>query len=236
MINIAPGGSGDGEEKVTTVIADDLEIQGTMKFKNSLMIKGILEGEIISEGLLIVGPTAKVAAKITTKDLISHGEIQGDVTASDRVMLKSTSSHNGNITTPYIVIESGSIFNGSCIMKREEPVQIADVVFTEAMVEKETVSEEEITEETEMQITEEQITEEQITEEQITEEQITEEQITEEQITETVWSTTEEQITEEQITEEQITEEQITEEQITETVWSTEDEYSVPKPPKAELF
>jgi cytoskeletal protein CcmA (bactofilin family) len=155
MINIAPGDLNDSAERVTTVIADDLEIQGTMKFKNSLMIKGILEGEIISEGLLIVGPTAKVAAKITTKNLISHGEIQGDVTASDRVILKSTSTHNGNITTPNIVIESGSIFNGSCIMKMEAPIQIPDTVFTETIVEKETVSEE-ITEEAEIQKTEEQ--------------------------------------------------------------------------------
>jgi cytoskeletal protein CcmA (bactofilin family) len=107
------------EEGITTILADDLEIQGIIKFKSSLMIKGILEGEIISEGLLIAGSTAKVAAKITTKNLISHGEIQGDVTASEQVILKNTAVHNGNITTPNIVIESGSVFNGSCIMKKE---------------------------------------------------------------------------------------------------------------------
>jgi cytoskeletal protein CcmA (bactofilin family) len=112
------GGAG-GPEKVTTVIADDLEIRGTMKFKSSLMIKGIFQGEVVSEGLLIVGPTAKVAASITTKDLVSHGEIQGDVTASEQVILKNTSVHTGDITTPHIVIESGSLFNGSCIMKRD---------------------------------------------------------------------------------------------------------------------
>ncbi|MCX5810778.1 MAG: polymer-forming cytoskeletal protein [Proteobacteria bacterium] len=160
MTNIAPGGTGDSEEKVTTIIADDLEIQGTMKFKNPLMIKGVLEGEIISEGLLIVGPTARVAAKITTKNLISHGEIQGDVTASNRVILKSTSAHNGNITTPNIVIESGSIFNGSCIMKREEPAtQTSDTVFAEDTANIETVSEEKIAEEADMQEIEEQSTE-----------------------------------------------------------------------------
>ncbi len=164
MTNIAPGGTGDGEEKVTTIIADDLEIQGTMKFKNSLMIKGVLEGEIISEGLLIVGPTARVAAKITTKNLISHGEIQGDVTASDRVVLKSTSSHNGNITTPNIVIESGSIFNGSCIMVREEPVRTPDVVFTEDTADAEIISEEKTAEEADIQEMEEQSPEEEKTE------------------------------------------------------------------------
>ncbi|MCX5807313.1 MAG: polymer-forming cytoskeletal protein [Proteobacteria bacterium] len=165
MINIAPKDSGESEEKVTTIIADDLEIQGTMKFKNSLMIKGVLEGEIISEGLLIVGPTAKVTAKITTKNLISHGEIKGDVTASDRVILKNTSAHNGNITTPNIVIESGSIFNGSCIMKKEEPVvQAPDIVSTETIVNEETILEEEITREAEEPKTEEQKTEEPKTE------------------------------------------------------------------------
>ncbi|MCX5810620.1 MAG: polymer-forming cytoskeletal protein, partial [Proteobacteria bacterium] len=58
-------------------------------------------------------------ATITTKNLISHGEIQGDVTASEQVILKSSAVHNGNITTPDIVIEKGSLFNGSCTMKRD---------------------------------------------------------------------------------------------------------------------
>jgi cytoskeletal protein CcmA (bactofilin family) len=119
MTNLASGPQGIGEENVTTVLADDLEIKGTMKFKSSLMIKGVFEGEIISEGLLIVGPTAKVTATITTKNLISHGDIKGDVTASEQVILKETAVHTGNITTPSIVLESGSLFNGSCIMQRD---------------------------------------------------------------------------------------------------------------------
>ena len=106
-------------ENVTTTLADDLDIKGTITFKSSLMIKGTFEGEILSEGLLIVGPDAKVSATITTKNLISHGEIKGDVTARERVILKNSAVHAGNITTPNIVIESGSFFNGSCIMTKK---------------------------------------------------------------------------------------------------------------------
>jgi cytoskeletal protein CcmA (bactofilin family) len=105
------------ETNITTILADDLNINGTMTFKSSLMIKGTLEGEIMSEGLLIVGPTAKVNAKISTKKLISHGEITGDVTASEQVVLKATAVHTGNITTKNIIVESGSLFNGSISMK-----------------------------------------------------------------------------------------------------------------------
>jgi cytoskeletal protein CcmA (bactofilin family) len=121
MANTNPPASGIDEANITTILADDLDINGTMTFKSSLMIKGTLEGEIMSEGLLIVGPTAKVNAKISTKKLISHGEIKGDVTATEQVVLKETAVHTGNITTQNIIVESGSLFNGSISMKGKEP-------------------------------------------------------------------------------------------------------------------
>jgi len=111
----------DIEEKdITTVVADDLEIKGTIKFKSSVMLKGVFEGEIFSEGLLVVGPTAKVTATITTKTLISHGEITGNVIANEHVTLKGTSLHNGDIATPNITIENGAVFNGSCAMRAKD--------------------------------------------------------------------------------------------------------------------
>jgi len=119
MAPIVPPTSEQTEEKVITVIAEDMHIKGSLSFETSLMIKGSLEGEIISEGLLVVGPTAKINATIVTKRLISRGEITGDVTASEQVVLKETSTQTGSITTPYLIVERGAIFNGSCVMKRE---------------------------------------------------------------------------------------------------------------------
>ena len=113
--------SSEYEEKdITTVVADDLEIRGTIKFKTSVMLKGIFEGEIFSEGLLVVGPTAKVTATISTKTLVSHGEITGNVIATDQVTLKNTSLHNRDVTTPNIIIENGAVFNGSCAMRAKD--------------------------------------------------------------------------------------------------------------------
>ena len=117
MATIVPAASEYTEEKVTTVIAEDIHIKGSLRFETSLLIMGSLEGEITSEGLLVVGPTAKINATIVTKRLISHGEIQGDVTASEQVVLKKTAVHMGNITTQNIIVESGSLVNGSITMK-----------------------------------------------------------------------------------------------------------------------
>jgi cytoskeletal protein CcmA (bactofilin family) len=114
MANGTSNQSGVDETNITTVLAEDLSIKGTMQFKDPVMIKGTFEGEIESEGMLVVGPTAKVNATISTMTLVSHGDIEGDVTASEQVVLKNTAAHKRDITTPNIVIESGSMFNGSC--------------------------------------------------------------------------------------------------------------------------
>jgi hypothetical protein len=95
-------GSDIDEKDITTVVADDLEIKGTIKFKSSVMLKGVFEGEIQSEGLLVVGPTAKVTATITTKTLISpamlspmsrlHSRVRQSITETflRRVLLSRT--------------------------------------------------------------------------------------------------------------------------------------------------
>lgn len=121
MAYTAPNASANNDRKADTVFAADLEVQGTITFKGSLMIEGVFNGEILSEGLLIVGPDAKVTATIRTKNLLSRGEIHGDVYAGEQVTLEKTAVHNGNITSPGIVIERGSTFNGSCSMKRGAP-------------------------------------------------------------------------------------------------------------------
>ena len=120
MTDIGLSASNIDETNVVTTLADDLHITGTISSKSSLMIKCSLDGEIVSEGLLIIGPTAKVKAKVTTRNLVSHGEITGDVTASEQVVLKGTAVQMGNITTPDIIVESGSLFNGSITMKGKE--------------------------------------------------------------------------------------------------------------------
>ncbi|MHB8111166.1 MAG: bactofilin family protein [Syntrophorhabdaceae bacterium] len=117
------------EDQIITVIAEDLEIKGTISFQSSVMIKGIFEGEILSEGLLVIGPEASVNATIHTHTLVSHGTVTGNVTASHQIILKQTANHAGDIYAPYIMIENGAALNGSCKMERQarEPATVEPV-------------------------------------------------------------------------------------------------------------
>ncbi len=110
----------EDENKIDTVIADDIEFQGNMKFKNSLKIKGNFRGRIETDGHLIIGREATVSADIKAKIVSVSGDINGKITATQRVELFKKSKTGGDIITPDISIEPGSFFNGTCIMEEKK--------------------------------------------------------------------------------------------------------------------
>ncbi len=104
------------EKDVDTVLAEDIDFSGTMKFKNSLMIKGKFDGKIDAEGHLILGPNSEVKATIRAGIVTNYGKIIGNVEAIKKLELLKGAELSGDIKTPDLIIESGCIFNGNCTM------------------------------------------------------------------------------------------------------------------------
>ncbi len=104
------------EKDVDTVLAEDIDFSGTMKFKKSLMIKGKFDGKIDADGHLILGPNAVVKAAIKAGVVTNYGKIIGNVEALQKIELLKGAELNGDVKTPDLIIESGCIFNGNCAM------------------------------------------------------------------------------------------------------------------------
>ncbi|MFT3991712.1 MAG: polymer-forming cytoskeletal protein [Luteolibacter sp.] len=94
------------------VLSSDVEIKGTVKFTNDLVVDGKIEGEIISQGNLTVGENARIKAEVKTGTVVVYGKVHGNITAADRVELKSSAEVIGDIKTKVISIEAGAIFVG----------------------------------------------------------------------------------------------------------------------------
>lgn len=104
------------EKDVDTVLAEDIDFSGTMKFKNSLMIKGKFDGQIDAVGHLFLGPEAVIKATIKAGIVTNYGKIYGNVEAIKKLELLKGAELNGDVKTPDFIIESGCIFNGKCTM------------------------------------------------------------------------------------------------------------------------
>jgi len=106
----------EDENKIDTVIADDINFKGFLKFKNSLKIKGTFEGKIETNGHLIIGNEANVSANIKAKVVSINGIVNGKIKADQKITLFKKSKVSADIVAPDLEIEGGSNFNGTCIM------------------------------------------------------------------------------------------------------------------------
>lgn len=104
------------EEKADTIIGEDIVFKGTLRFNNSLRLKGQMKGTIESNGDLIVDETGQVDADITVNSLSVNGVLRGNVEAREKIEVGKTGSVIGDIKTPSLDIQSGAKFSGNCIM------------------------------------------------------------------------------------------------------------------------
>jgi cytoskeletal protein CcmA (bactofilin family) len=104
------------EHEIDTILAEDIDFEGTLTFKKPLMIKGKFKGEIKSSSTLHIGEKAFVEATTEAAVVSSKGTHKGDIVGHSRVELFSTAQVEGDITTPDFVVESGCKFNGLCNM------------------------------------------------------------------------------------------------------------------------
>jgi cytoskeletal protein CcmA (bactofilin family) len=94
------------------ILSTDVEIKGTVKFTNDLVVDGKIEGEINSDGSLTVGENARIKAEIKTATVVVYGKVHGNITATDRVELKASGEVVGDIKAKTLAIEAGAIFVG----------------------------------------------------------------------------------------------------------------------------
>lgn len=111
------------ETDLDTILAEDIDFSGELRFEKPLMIKGSFKGQIKASGDLFIGENAKVEAEIAANLVSLKGSVRGNILARSRVELFSTSRVDGDISTPNMIMESGSRFNGICTMeeRKEEP-------------------------------------------------------------------------------------------------------------------
>ncbi|MBI3092290.1 MAG: polymer-forming cytoskeletal protein [Candidatus Tectomicrobia bacterium] len=108
-------------DDVKAFLGAGTEFKGVLSFQGVVRIDGYLEGEVLTQDTLVVGPGAELKAEISVGTLITEGHISGNVTAQDRIEIRGKSRLLGNIMTPVLFVEEGAIFEGSCKMTNTPP-------------------------------------------------------------------------------------------------------------------
>ena len=102
----------EGNQSVKTIIAEDVEIIGSVKSASDVHLAGKLNGDLTCQGQATIGETAAIKGNIAADSTSISGQVSGNVTAKDRIELKSTARLNGDIRSKRLTVEDGVTFVG----------------------------------------------------------------------------------------------------------------------------
>jgi len=93
-------------------LSSDVEITGSIKFSNDLIIDGKIDGEVTSDGSLTIGENAVIKGEIKTKSVVVFGKVNGNIEVKEHCDLKKDAHIVGDIKAGTLSIEGGASFMG----------------------------------------------------------------------------------------------------------------------------
>jgi cytoskeletal protein CcmA (bactofilin family) len=107
-------------ERDNVNIGKSVVIKGELNGSEDLTIEGQVEGTIqLRDHILTIGSNGRIKAQVFAKAVIVLGEVNGNVTATDKVDIRDNGSVDGDIVAPRVAIAEGAHFRGSVDMQRK---------------------------------------------------------------------------------------------------------------------
>ena len=94
-------------------IGRSIRIQGDVSGDEDLLIQGTIEGNVsLGDHAVTIGPDGDVRAHVRARIVTVLGQVQGDLTADEQVILEASSRVQGDISAPRVVLQDGARFRG----------------------------------------------------------------------------------------------------------------------------
>ena len=101
---------------VVNLIGVGTTIVGDVTSSGDIRIDGSLSGSVNTKGKVVVGTTGMVEGNVNASNADVSGELNGAISVSELLSLKSTAKLDGDIIANKLAIEPGASFTGSCSM------------------------------------------------------------------------------------------------------------------------
>jgi cytoskeletal protein CcmA (bactofilin family) len=96
-----------------SVLAQDVEINGSLTFKGELSFDGTIKGGHITGSVLDLGEHATVEGNITANEVTISGTVKGNAMVAHRCHLRASARLNGDLNTSRLIMEEGATFIGN---------------------------------------------------------------------------------------------------------------------------
>ncbi|HNZ86650.1 MAG TPA: polymer-forming cytoskeletal protein [bacterium] len=95
-----------------TVIGESVVLEGEFNSHGNIVLEGKLNGNLSTDGHVLIGDKAEVVANIKAGSAFISGKVIGNITLSDSIDIAKTANIQGDIKASSIAVESGCQING----------------------------------------------------------------------------------------------------------------------------
>ena len=102
-------------------IGKSVIIKGELSGSEDLTIEGQVEGKIeLGHNVLTIGPNGRIRAQVLAKAVIVMGNVNSDITATEKIDIHEKASVNGDLVAPRVRIAAGGYFRGRINMRNSQ--------------------------------------------------------------------------------------------------------------------
>lgn len=107
-------------------LTEGARVEGNLECKGDLRMDGSLRGDLKVGGRFVLGANGIVNGQVACHTVHVFGTVEGNVSATDTILLAATARVTGDITAPKLVVEEGAQLTGRCTMQALRPVYAGD--------------------------------------------------------------------------------------------------------------
>jgi len=101
----------------SAVIGASIRVDGKLRGDEDLLIEGQVEGTVeLKKNSVTIGAQGQVVADIYAHSIFVEGRMEGNLVASEKIVIRKSAQIKGSMTAPRISLEDGARFNGSIDM------------------------------------------------------------------------------------------------------------------------
>lgn len=99
------------------VIAKNTSFIGDIVSEGDFRIDGNLEGNLKTDGKVIIGSAGTIKGKVESNHADIEGEFSGDLLVNETLTVRGTASIFGDVVVGKLSVEPGASFNATCSMR-----------------------------------------------------------------------------------------------------------------------
>jgi cytoskeletal protein CcmA (bactofilin family) len=104
----------DQSNEFPTILGPDAVFKGQLQFDKGVKLLGKFEGEVNSEGHLVVAEGATLTGDVKAASVRIDGQLKGNVTANAKVQLTASAKLEGDVQTARLEVAEGAVLIGRC--------------------------------------------------------------------------------------------------------------------------